>query len=264
MHFIRVVMAIVWCVFASASIASEARVSLAFEATDHTADAETRTALIESGMAESVVMLINANFQLPASLAVVFGRDDGPLYDSELSEIVIPYRFLQETQQRFRAAGYAATGVSAEEAMLDALMHTLLHEFAHALVYLHQIPVVGKEEDAADGLATVLLINFFEDGPEIARSAADLFDLESEEIVEFAADDFWDEHSLDLQRYYSTLCYVYGSDPDRYADLPETLDFSPQRATLCIEEYETVSRSWFALLAPYMKQTNSLTQRSHP
>ncbi len=139
-------------------------------------------------------------------------------------------------------------------------MHTLFHELAHALISIYELPVIGKEEDAADGLASVLLIEFFEDGQEIAISAADLFDLESDD-KEIFEDDFWNEHSLDAQRFYSTLCHVYGSEPEKYGYLVEQSAFSEERAELCIEEYEILSSSWFGLLKPYIKHNKALQRK---
>lgn len=113
--------------------------------------------------------------------------------------------------------------------------------------------MLGKEEDAVDALANVLLIEFYDGGGDIAISAADLFDLESADVDELEDADFWDEHSLDVQRYYSTLCHVYGSDPQGYGYLLEDAEFSEDRSELCVEEYETISDSWLDLLEPYMK-----------
>lgn len=207
-----------------------------------------------SGAAEDVASFINDQFSLSVPLSLVFGREDGPLYDPQTQEIVVPYAFLQEVKERFVDAGYPETGVSVSEATMDVLMHTLFHELAHALIFTCELPVVGKEEDAADGLASVLLIEFYEHGAEMALSAADLFDLESEDIETFADEDFQDDHSLDIQRFYTTLCHVYGSDPETYADLKTDAGFSEDRAQGCIEEYERLAKSWFALLEPHRKQ----------
>lgn len=210
--------------------------------------------LQSSGTVESVVEFINGQFILSESLTFLIGGDDGPLFDPEANEIIIPYAFVEEVNNRFDAAKYSETGVSEEDATEDALMHTLFHEFAHAIIFMHEIPVLGKEEDAADTLATVLLIEFFDNGQEIALSAADLFGLESEDKDELTDEDFWDEHSLDDQRYFSTLCHIYGSDPKAYSDLLKQADISQDRADLCIEEYGQISRSWLKLLEPYMKK----------
>ncbi|MCW9016846.1 MAG: DUF4344 domain-containing metallopeptidase, partial [Kangiellaceae bacterium] len=178
----------------------------------------------------AVINLINHSFNLPQKLKFTFGGDDGPLYDSTNNEIIIPYFFIEEVKQRFTKAKYSETGVNEKQATMDSLMHIMFHEFAHALIFMYEIPVLGKEEDAADGLASVLLIEFFDGGQEIALSAADLFYLESEDRTELDEQDFWGEHSLDLQRYYSTLCHVYGSDPDKYKAILEQDYFSEYRA----------------------------------
>jgi hypothetical protein len=138
---------------------------------------------------------------------------------------------------------------------MDALLHTLFHELGHALVTMYEIPVLGKEEDAVDGLADVLLIEYVENGREMAISAADLFDLESEDRVELSEEDFSDEHSLDLQRFYNTLCHVYGSDPETYKALPEETGLADDRTDSCVEEYNLLYNDWLALLKPYMKNT---------
>lgn len=201
-----------------------------------------------------VMEIINDNFRLESDLEFIFGAEDGPLFDPEINKIWIPYGFLKEVKERFVAANYGASGVSADDATMDSLLHTLFHELAHALIFQYELPIVGKEEDAADALATVLLIRYFDQGQELAISAADLFDLESEESEqELTNESFWGEHSLDSQRYYSTLCHVYGSAPEKYESLLQESELSEDRAEDCIEEYEILLGSWMALLRPHMK-----------
>lgn len=243
---------------ANASADSDARVLYAKP--QNAIEAALKKELEASDAVDSTVTLINELFSLPESLVFSFGGDDGPLYDPQSNTIVIPYFFLTEIKERFTKAGYKETGVSEAQATLDALIHTLLHEFAHAAITMYELPVLGKEEDAADALATVMLIEFFEDGQEIALSAADLFDLESEDRDVIGDEHFWGEHSLDEQRYFSTLCHVYGSNPDTYSDIVEKQYLSQERAERCIEEYAQVAQSWLSVLAPHMRdsQDNSL------
>ena len=205
----------------------------------------------------SVTTFIDDYFQLPEPLVFFIGGEEGPLYDGAENRILIPYSFVTEIKERFTQASYKETGVTAEEATNDALMHTLFHEFAHAAIVMYELPVLGKEEDAADALATILLIEFFDDGQEIALSAADLFDLESDDRDTLGDEDFWDEHSLDDQRYFSTLCHVYGSDPEQYAAILEDGALSEERAELCIEEYEYTTQSWFKVLEPYIQDNKA-------
>jgi len=216
------------------------------------AESTIRQQLQQSSELEALVELINQQFIFAESLTLVFGGDEGPLYGGDTREIRVPFQFVQEVEERFATADYQQNGISPQMAAMDALLHTLLHELAHAFIDLYQLPVLGKEEDAADSLATVLLIDYFEQGQEIAISAADLFELESADSEVLDESDFWDEHSLDAQRFYSTLCHVYGSDPQQYGYLSQELGFSEERAELCIDEYHNISASWQQLLEPFV------------
>lgn len=240
------------------NLAHANQVSITYQTPLDVAETAIQQQLKASSEITETLALINDTFELKEPLHIIFGGEDGPLFDSESHSILFPYTFINEVESRFTAADYENTGRSIHDATIDAVMHTLFHELAHALIFMHELPIVGKEEDAADGLASILLIAFFNNGQEIAISAADLFDLESTDIEIFEEDDFWDEHSLDIQRYYSTLCHVYGSDPEQYAHIAQDTAFSEERAELCIEEYESLSQSWFALLAPYIKKESSL------
>ncbi|GIC76550.1 DUF4344 domain-containing metallopeptidase [Moritella sp. F3] len=212
---------------------------------------------------QDTLSLMNSEFIFEQPLTIVFGGDDGPLYDPATNYILIPYTFLDEVELRFKAVNYAdddngkTDPAAINQAVMDVVIHTLFHELAHALIANHELPIVGKEEDAADNLAAVLSIEYFENGAEIAISAAELFYLEGDEVTEFEEADFWDEHSLDLQRYYATLCHVYGSDDVNYAYLLKDTGFSTERGDFCISEYDTIANNWLTLLAPYMTPVTS-------
>lgn len=241
---------LVICITTLFSTSAQARhkATLVFNKPNNAVEIALLQKLKKAGDAQEAVDLINEKLRLPKPLSIVFGGNDGPLYDPAINKILVPYTFLDEVNKRFIKAKYAETGVTPEEATNDALMHTLFHEIGHALVEMYRLPVVGKEEDAVDSLANVLLIEFYDQGQETVLSAADLFDLESNDKDNYEEADFWDEHSLDEQRYYTTLCHVYGSDPDNYASAIEDTDISDDRAELCIDEYEAAVRNWFKLL----------------
>ncbi len=206
----------------------------------------------QSRLVQDVITLIRERFRLSSPLTIQFGGDDDPSYDTESHTILIPYHFFSEAQERFTETGSSEADITPQAAALDVLAHTLLHEFGHAIISMNKLPVVGKEEDAADSLATLLLIEGFENGQDIALSAADMFALESEDYDTFEEPDFWDEHSLDAQRYYTTLCHIYGSSPEKYAYLMEEAEIDQDRRDLCIDEYDAMSASWKVLLAPFL------------
>lgn len=245
---------IIFCTLLHSSSYAKESIVFIYENPTTQLESKLKNELQASATLKDVSSFINNYFQLPKTLSLIFGSNDGPLYDPEKNKIFIPYQFIVEIKNRFNKAKYKETGVSNTQATMDSLMHTIFHEFAHAIIFSHELPVVGKEEDAADGLATVLLIEYFEEGQEIAISAADLFNLESYDKTELEEEDFWSEHSLDIQRYYSTLCHIYGSSPEKYATLFEKEYLSEDRGDICINDYEILSRNWLTLLEPYMKQ----------
>nr|WP_246506192.1 DUF4344 domain-containing metallopeptidase [Kistimonas asteriae] len=221
-----------------------------------TSDPETQAikqVIAQSLLVQEVIKLMRERYRLSERLTIQFGGDDDPAYAPETHTILIPYDFFAEAMERFESANYLETGVTSQNAALDVLAHTLLHEFGHAIISMNKLPVVVKEEDAADSLATLLLIERFENGQDIALTAADMFALESEDYEILEEPDFWDEHSLDAQRYYTTLCHIYGSDPDKYTSLMEDAEIDQDRRELCIDEYDALSAGWDALLAPYQQ-----------
>ena len=197
--------------------------------------------------------LVNQEFKLVEPLSIVFGENDGPLFDSGINKIFIPYHFLVEVEQRFKQVKYTSNNeMTLKDAIMDALLHTIVHELAHALIFQFDLPVLGKEEDAADGLASMLLIEYLEEGQEIVITAADLFGLESQDVDEYQVEDYWDEHSLDIQRYYSSLCHVYGSSPEKYKHIKIDEKFSDEKSLNCQDDYEILVNSWLALLDPFL------------
>lgn len=78
----------------------------------------------------------------------------------------------------------------------------------------------------------MLLAIELEDDGDVAISAADSFDESSDQDdSDLAA--YYDEHSLDEQRFYSLLCLVYGSDTKRYADAFHDVEIDAVRRASC-------------------------------
>src|SRR5262249_2445837 len=57
----------------------------------------------------------------------------------------------------------AAAMVTAGDAVIGQLFFALAHEFGHAVFDIFDIPVFGREEDAADQFATYIMLQFGED-----------------------------------------------------------------------------------------------------
>jgi hypothetical protein len=63
---------------------------------------------------------------------------------------------------------------------------------------------------------------------------------------------FYDEHSLDEQRFYNIACLIYGADPTKYKGLVENKVLPEARARRCPTEWARISSAWTSLLKPYL------------
>jgi hypothetical protein len=221
-------------------------------------------ALQASGTMEAVADEVNQRWALPADLPVLFSDvlEDGPAFiprlkttDGEvLTFINFPGGFMTLEVALLKPYVRGISGLTATEAMIAANQFVLAHEMGHAMVNQLDIPITGREEDAVDGFAAYLLTKNPRFGPGAAISAALLFDALAERRGELQYEDFADEHSVNEQRVYQFLCWVYGSDRREFSSLVGRGGVLPRRrAVRCGHEWKQVNKSWTALLAPYAK-----------
>jgi hypothetical protein len=141
-----------------------------------------------------------------------------------------------------------------EFAMHDATF-TMYHEIGHMLVGELGIPVLGKEEDAADTLATILLLTDDEDEDSYNAlvDSADGWYFNAVNSTGSGVDDFsyYDEHSLDIQRAYAMVCLMVGKDPEAFAETAESYELDEERVAGCADVYEQGHAAWTELLAPH-------------
>ncbi|MBP9951264.1 MAG: DUF4344 domain-containing metallopeptidase [Cypionkella sp.] len=141
-----------------------------------------------------------------------------------------------------------------EEAVfiVNEVIATLYHELGHALIDVLQLPVLGKEEDAADHLSVILMNDIWDEDSAAAVLASDATAYALQAARREAGGEepaYADEHSLDMQRYYNVVCLFYGANPDERQKLADDLGLPPERAERCPQEWEAAAGSWEALLA---------------
>lgn len=127
------------------------------------------------------------------------------------------------------------------------ILATFYHEIGHGLIDVLQLSVLGREEDAADSLSAVLIHNLWEEeaaAQMVYDTASAFLVYDSEAQMGGAEPAYWDEHSLDMQRYYNLVCLYYGADPEaREADAIE-LGLPENRAARCPDEFALADESW--------------------
>ncbi|GHH08480.1 hypothetical protein GCM10018780_43680 [Streptomyces lanatus] len=185
-------------------------------------------------------------------------------WNPQTKDITYCYEFVDTLRQIYEeqeTEGSAKEREAAVEQDLVGLTNgVLLHELGHGLIAMYDLPATGEEEDAVDQLSALLLASGDDEHQQYAIDTINAWSglAEAESAGNMPADEYADEHSLSIQRFYNWSCWLYGSDPGRYkwivkregnpdGVLPE------ERAERCPEEYAKIARAWSTLLEPYLK-----------
>jgi hypothetical protein len=173
-------------------------------------------------------------------------------FNSKTQAITVCYELMEHF-----AALYRSDGMKPEEAdkkMFDAVRFAFLHEVGHALIYNYNLPMAGNEEDAADRCSSYINIEELGDaGVNAVIAAADAFRIESKQ-KSTTKRDMADEHLLQEQRFYNSLCMIYGSDAEKYEYLVKDGYLPKERAARCPGDYQRTVESWVNLLRPWRKK----------
>ncbi|HBE83782.1 MAG TPA: hypothetical protein DDW24_13550 [Blastocatellia bacterium] len=177
--------------------------------------------------------------------------ESNAFYDSESRTVTLCYELMERFYKTFRNAG--ANDEKAKERMFDATRFVFLHEIGHALIDAYKLPITGNEEDSADRLSSfVNLTELGDDGVRAVFAAADAFAIESKQRQP-GKRQLADEHLLQEQRFYNSLCMIYGSDPVKHAKILDAGYLPKERAAKCKSEYQRTVQSWISLLEPWRK-----------
>lgn len=131
-------------------------------------------------------------------------------------------------------------------------LFVLYHEVAHLLVHQLQLPVLGKEEDAADNLATWVLLNKrTSDTDQVLADAAQGWMLSGVAYDSGGVEsDYAAAHSLDKQRAYQIVCLMVGSDQNAFRPIANQYALDRDRQDTCDLDYSLIDRSLRGLLKP--------------
>jgi hypothetical protein len=135
------------------------------------------------------------------------------------------------------------------------LLFVLLHETAHALVTEMGLPVLGREEDAADAYATVTMLKLgssFSNRVLVEAAKGWFLSAErNERRGNMLA--FYDEQGLDWQRAYQIVCLMVGSEPDQFKQLADWVQMPEDRQDSCAGDYSNASWSWDMVLKSHRR-----------
>lgn len=215
--------------------------------------AEYERRIREEKMLEKAADNLNRSLILPHDVQIRTKEcgEVNALYDSADRSITVCFELLEHFHNLFRSDGNAEK--EANRKMFDAVRFAFLHELGHALIDAYKLPITGNEEDAADRLSSyICLEEMGEDGIRAVLAAADAFKIEAKSGTPKNVD-MADEHLLQEQRFYNTLCMIYGSNTKKYDYFVSQKYLPETRAARCPNEYERMAQSWSELLEKWRK-----------
>jgi hypothetical protein len=219
--------------------------------------------------------------RLGYALLVLVGLGAGPLRAQPFRvQAVPPASQSPQAKQSFKAKIDEAARTLAKEPGLKRLSpekrQTLVefvvgnilfvstHEMGHALISEMDLPVLGREEDAADEFAILTALKHgekdFSDRVLIESAKGWFMDARRDKKTGDTPT-YYDQHGLAEQRGYQIVCLMVGSDPVRFKALADETKLPDDRRRTCGWDYDTASRSWEKALAPNLRAAGQPKQK---
>ena len=197
------------------------------------------------GLMQDRVAQLNAELKLPQDIPVLITRCNysNSEYDFAQRRIKLCYDMLE-----------SIAAVDSDQPLasrVDATwLFVFLHELGHALIDAYQLPIPGDQEDMVDNFATVRLLQWGDYDGYLYMAAEYWRDTAPDH---YSQQSFTGEHSVNWQRFYSTICILYGSKPRAHHELVTAGIQPPNSEARCRFAYEKARDSWAQLLAPWTK-----------
>jgi putative metallopeptidase DUF4344 len=171
-------------------------------------------------------------------------------YSSDMRAIILCYEFVELVERLAPKADAPAGEFSRDEVLVGAIAGVMLHEGGHAVFDMLDVPVFGREEDAADAMANFLALQFNKD---VARTVVKGFAYlwrsvgNPKDWSEYA-----DEHGTSAQRFYNALCTAYGGDPATFKEFVDKGWLPKERAENCAAEYQQTRYAFIKTILPFV------------
>jgi hypothetical protein len=173
--------------------------------------------------------------------------------------VIICYEHIERIRQ-LAPSGTTPEGWKAEDAVVGPFIAVVFNGVGHAVFELLEVPVWGREQDAADNLGAFIMWQF---GKDVARrtltGVAHFHQTLAAKKDSFKKEDFADTYGTDWQRFYSFLCIAYGGaqaagEPDTFKDLVQKALLPKFRRERCLGEYQQVEYAFRQHILPHVDQ----------
>jgi hypothetical protein len=169
-------------------------------------------------------------------------------YDAAHGVITICYEAIADIQTL--AKGSTSDADKLTTIVAGGIIEETLHRVALAILQVYDIPVWGREEDAADLLGAFMMLQFDEHTAEVSiLGAGNLFIVKTSSIgkVDYAVD-----VSPPAQRFYNFLCIAVGGDPIDFGGLVDKGFLPKDRAKRCSGEYAAIRKAFDLRVMPHV------------
>lgn len=145
-----------------------------------------------------------------------------------------------------------------EDAVVGPFIEMVFNGVAYAIFDMLEVPIWGREQDAADNLGAFIMWQF---GKDVARrtltGVAHFHQMQATQRKPFTKEDFADHYGTDWQRFYSFLCIAYGGalnsgDHETFKDLVQKSLLPQFRRDWCIREYQQVEHAFRRHILPHV------------
>ena len=218
--------------------------------------------LAKSHRALEALKQIFSPFRLPEDLYIkTVGCDGKPnayfAREDDHPTIRICYEYLQANRKNMPTSTTKA-GLTPHEVVAGQLLFAVAHELGHALLDIYNLPVLGRQEDAADQFATYFILEFGGDrARRLVLAAAYAYKgfvktLKGNPKVTLPLAAFSSDHSSPEQRFYNLACIAYGYDPKLFAAVVDNIALPATRAKVCKFEYQNLRYAIHTLISPHL------------
>jgi hypothetical protein len=166
--------------------------------------------------------------------------------------VTICYEYIAKID-RVAPRNQGPEGMPRELMIVGAFVQAVLHEVALATFDILELPVWGREADAADKLAGFIMVQFGKDvALKVMVGAAWYFDATERTWNE---SDYASETSPEAQRFFNYLCIAFGSDPATFKFLIDQKMLPVRRAQRCTNEFYALRFAFAKTILPHVDVT---------
>lgn len=181
-------------------------------------------------------------------------------WDNQNKRIIMCYELFNVSVDNFKTLGYSEE--QSKERAIDNFIFIFYHELGHGLIDMLPLNAVGQEEDTVDEFASVMMYRKYS-----PNRAGDII-LSASEFFLFTDSPAWGEHTPGKRRLFNLVCFVFGSDPEKYEKIfvrrlvalndgvrPNDEKIG-RRARRCYNAFVQKTDQWNRLLLPHYATVN--------